>query len=89
MSDEKDPKRVRAGRLGALATHSRGKTNTTAASAAFLARFEREVDPNGQLPPAERARRAEYARRAYMTKLVMGRWGSKRRSARPATDEAA
>ena len=38
---------------------------TAAARAAFLDRFERQVDPDGTLPPAERARRAEHARKAY------------------------
>lgn len=30
-------------------------------------RFEKQVDPDGVLPPAERARRAEHARKAYFT----------------------
>lgn len=37
---------------------------------AFLARFEREVDPDDLLPIDERRRRALAARRAYMTKLA-------------------
>ena len=37
----------------------------------FVARFEREVDPDGQLTPDERARRAEYAKRAYFTRLAL------------------
>lgn len=37
---------------------------------AFLNRFEREVDPNGELPPDERRRRAEHAKRAYMLRLA-------------------
>ena len=36
----------------------------------FLQRFEREVDPNGVLPPEERRRRAEHAKRAYMLRLA-------------------
>jgi hypothetical protein len=39
--------------------------------AAFLARFEREVDPDGRLDPEERRRRAEHARRAYFTRLAL------------------
>jgi hypothetical protein len=70
----KDPERVMYGRLGALTVHARGRTNTVPASAAFMARFETEVDPEGVLLPAERARRAEYARRAHMTRLVLRRW---------------
>jgi hypothetical protein len=34
-------------------------------------RFEEEVDPNGELPPDERAKRAARARRAYFTLLSM------------------
>ena len=66
--------RVLTGRLGALATHSRGRTNTTAATQAAWARFEAEVDPDGKLDPATRRKRAEYARRAHMTRLALRRW---------------
>lgn len=44
---------------------------TTPARAAFLDRFEREVDPDGQLDPKERARRAEHAKKAYFAKLAL------------------
>jgi hypothetical protein len=63
------------GRMGAYALHAAGKTTTTAARAQFLSRFEREVDPDGALDPAERARRAQFAKRAYFTKLVLRRHG--------------
>jgi len=43
---------------------------TAPARSAFLARFEREVDPAGSLPAEERSRRAEAARRAYYLKLA-------------------
>ena len=43
---------------------------TAPARSAFNARFDREVDPDGVLPAAERARRAEYAKKAYMTRLA-------------------
>jgi hypothetical protein len=36
----------------------------------FLERFEREVDPEMKLPPHERRRRAEHAKRAYMLRLA-------------------
>ena len=35
-----------------------------------LERFEKEVDPEGVLPPAERAIRADHARKAYFTRLA-------------------
>jgi len=47
------------------------KETTQAARAAFLNRFEREVDPDGSLPPAERARRAQADLRAHMTRLAL------------------
>jgi hypothetical protein len=34
-------------------------------------RFEREVDPEGVLEPAERARRAQHARTAYYSRLAL------------------
>lgn len=37
---------------------------------AFLDRFDREVDPDGVLPDADRVRRAEHARRAYFSMLA-------------------
>ena len=60
-------------RLAAYAMHARHDTRRTSANgrAAFLARFEREVDPDGRLHPEERARRAEQARRAYFTRLAL------------------
>jgi hypothetical protein len=47
------------------------KDTTRAARAAFLSRFEREVDPDATLTPTERSRRAEAARKAYFTKLAI------------------
>jgi hypothetical protein len=45
--------------------------DTAPARAAFLSRFEREVDPEGVLEPRVRARRAEHARKAYFTRLAL------------------
>ncbi len=36
-----------------------------------MARFEREVDPDGTLEPAERERRAAHARKAYYSALAL------------------
>jgi hypothetical protein len=49
------------------------RETTAAARAAFLARFEAEVDPEGVLAPEERQRRAEQARSAYFTRLAFER----------------
>ena len=43
---------------------------TRPARDAFLARFERQVDPDGELPEQERRQRAEHAKRAYMLGLA-------------------
>ena len=61
------------GRIGAYRLHASHDSReiTAPARRAFLARFEDEVDPNGTLPPAERARRAEMAKRAYFTGLAL------------------
>jgi hypothetical protein len=47
------------------------RQTTTSGRAAFLARFEAEVDPDSTLTPEERRRRAEHARRAYFTRLAL------------------
>jgi hypothetical protein len=45
--------------------------HTAPARRAFLDRFEREVDPNGELTPDVRRRRAEHARKAYFARLAL------------------
>jgi hypothetical protein len=59
-------------RMAAYTLHSTRDSRETTRPAldAFMARFEREVDPDGILTRAERSRRAEAARRAYFTKLA-------------------
>lgn len=69
--------RALAGRFGA----HKSWANTTdpaartaparAAGPGSLDRWEREVDPDGVLDPAERHRRAESARKAYYTRLAL------------------
>jgi len=58
-------------RLAAYAMHAQGKTNTGPATIAHLARFERQVDPDGSLPPDERQRRARHALKSYMAALAL------------------
>jgi len=55
-------------------TSSRGRE-------AFLERFEREVDPDGALPPDERKRRAEHARKSYFLRLAAKSAQARRRAA--------
>jgi hypothetical protein len=59
--------------MAAHLMHARNDSRVTSAPgrAAFLARFEREVDPDGTLDPEERARRAEQARSAYFARLSL------------------
>ena len=72
-NDESPAERSLRGRLAAHVLHARRDPRETTAKgrAAFLARFEREVDPAGQLDPSERRRRAEQARRAYFVRLSL------------------
>lgn len=69
-----DPIASMRGRLAAHARWSKEADRvaaTAAARAGQMARFEREVDPDNQLDPAERAIRAEHARKAHMTRMSL------------------
>lgn len=61
--------------------HTDPVEGTAAARAAFLDRFEVEVDPNRELDPDERQRRAESARKAYFTGLALKSAQARRKSA--------
>lgn len=65
--------RVLRARLAAYTLHAKydARETTAAARAAFMDRFEREVDPDGQLSVEERQRRAAAARKAYFTRLAL------------------
>lgn len=72
------------GRIGAHISWSRTidrTARTEPGRKGFMARFEREVDPDGVLSEGERARRAEHARKAYMQKLALA--SAARRAAKP------
>lgn len=60
-------------RIAAHAQHAAHdpKLTTVAARAARMRRFEEKVDPDGVLPPEERARRARSAFRAHMSRLSL------------------
>ena len=71
-SDNND--RVLRARMAAHLLHAQitdEAAHTAPARAAFLSRFEREVDPDGILDPQERTRRAEHAKKAYFIKLAL------------------
>lgn len=69
------------GRIGAFRLHAARdpRISTSRARAAFLARFEAEVDPDGVLNPRERQRRALAARRAYFARLALRSAQARRR----------
>jgi hypothetical protein len=71
--------------IAAHAMHARNDpVETTAkARAAFLAKFEREADPEGVLPPEERRRRAEHLRSAHFARLALAS-AKARRTRKPA-----
>jgi hypothetical protein len=60
--------------------------HTAPARAAFLSRFEREVDPDGVLDPQERARRAEHAKKAYFIRLALASRKARAAKRQPSTD---
>ena len=67
-----EQRRLRA-RIAAYALHASHdpRETTKAARDAFMARFERQVDPEGTLPEAERRRRADAAKKAYFNALAL------------------
>lgn len=71
--DTRAERRLRA-QLGAHASWAATENpseRTRPAREAFQARFERQVDPDGVLSPAERSRRAEHARKAFYAGLAL------------------
>ena len=54
---------------------------TANARKAFLDRFEQQVDPDGQMTPAERAKAAESARKAHFARLALKSAQARRKSA--------
>lgn len=78
MTGEQRSLRARMAAHTSWANTSDPAARTEPARRAFDSRFEREVDPEGVLAPAERARRAESARRAYFHKLAYKSAASRR-----------
>lgn len=54
---------------------------TAPARAALMAKFERQVDPDGILDPAERALRADHARKAHYARIALRSARTRRRKA--------
>jgi hypothetical protein len=60
--------------------HTEDRSARTAnARKAMLDKFEHEVDPNNELSPAEREKRAEHARKAYYKRLALKSARARRR----------
>jgi len=57
-------------RLGAYTVHSRGLTDTEPTRAAFMARFEREVDPESKLSSAKGQSEPRRLGRPTLTRLA-------------------
>lgn len=74
--------RSRHARMAALTRWSREDPalNMARARDGQWAKFERQVDPDGTLDPAERQRRAKRAQRAHMIKLRMVRDAKRKRA---------
>ncbi len=71
-----DPYDTPAGREAALRRWAKEPdpiAATARARAAFLERFERQVDPDGTMPAEERERRAHQLMRAHMISLARKR----------------
>lgn len=62
---------------------------TAPARAALMAKFEAQVDPDGTLLPAERARRAELLRKAHFSRLALKSAKARRKSKEAAAEAAA
>lgn len=60
---------------------------TAPAREAAASRFEQQVDPDGILPPLERAARAESAKRAYFTRLALQSSRARARRVQPGLPE--
>ena len=72
ISNLSPEQRSQRSRLAAHTLHSQvdSAQHTEPARRAFMQRFEHQVDPDRALPDAERARRAEQAKKAYFTRLA-------------------
>lgn len=70
-----------------LRRHER-RAETTPARTAFDARFDKQVDPDGLLPPDERALLAANARSAYFARLALKSAQARRRNRQAQAERA-
>ncbi|MDP9393843.1 MAG: hypothetical protein M3Q27_06080 [Actinomycetota bacterium] len=71
MPDEHSSLRAQIAAHESWARTTDRAARTAPARAEFDRRFERQVDPDGVLEPAERARRAGHARKAFFARLTL------------------
>jgi hypothetical protein len=82
-----ESQRAMAASIGSLTRWAREPDRKAAMAPAkngFDARFEREVDPNNELDPAERAIRAEKLKKAHMLRLALASAKARAAKQRPA-----
>lgn len=72
-----------AGKIGGYTLHPRYDSREIAAraTAGFYGSFQKKVDPEGLLPPDERLRRAEMARKAHFARLSLAGVKARQRKA--------
>ena len=83
LTDEARAVFAQWGRIGSLESWARTEdrtARTAPAVRASMARFEREVDPEGKLSPEEREKRAAFARKAYFRRLAIKSHEARRRN---------
>lgn len=87
MNQEERTARARLGAHISWANTTNPSARTAAAREAADRRFEKQVDPDGVLPPEERARRAKHARAAFYARIQLK--SAKARAKRAAAKSAA
>lgn len=81
LTVEQRAMRARIGAHTSWANTTDRAARTAPARRSFLERFEKQVDPDGTLPEAERLRRAESARKAFMLSIALKSAESRKRRA--------
>lgn len=84
--------RRQIGRIGGFTSWANTEDRTARTQlgrAAFLKRFDDQVDPERRLSPQERAKRADAAKKAYFASLALKSAKARRRGAVQYPDEAA
>lgn len=83
MTAQQRSRRARIAAHASWAVTADRKARTSPGTAAFLDRFERQVDPDGTLPAEIRQVMARHARTAYMLRLAERSVAARRRRATP------